>query len=338
MPYVVRKTNGSIQLILEDGLIDDSTGLYLVGRGANGYGESVADNFIRLLENFANVTAPANPIEGQLWFDSNVKRFKFWADNQWNSFSNVGSPGATGIRGATGATGATGPVGDTGLQGLTGYTGSIGATGIQGQLGPIGDAGATGLRGQAGYVGSASTIPGPIGYTGSRGATGPAGEVGYVGSRGSSGAIGALGPKGDVGATGATGATGPGITGSLNFTGHTISGTTINTSISINPLGTGGVVVGGNKLTPSGNLTASLGDSSNRWTDVYTTALRFNDGTSLQTAAALPGGPAPTTSKGRPGDIPGRISFDAGYIYYCFGTYNSFGDIWKRMPWDGTTW
>lgn len=338
MPYVVRKTNGTIQLILEDGLIDDSTGLYLVGRGANSYGEFVADNFIRLLENFANESAPGNPLDGQIWFDSSIKQFKYWADNQWNLFAEEGPAGATGPRGLPGPTGATGPVGDPGPQGYRGYTGSVGATGIQGQIGPKGDVGYTGSRGATGYVGSASTIEGPVGYTGSRGATGATGAVGYVGSRGATGAIGPDGPQGASGLVGATGATGPGMTGDLDFTGHTISGTTIGSSITLNPLGTGQVIVGGNKLTPMGNLTASLGDASRRWTDVYTTAVRFNDGTSLQTTTAFDGATPPTTSKGKIGDIPGKIAFDTGYLYYCFGSYNGFGDIWKRMPWDGTTW
>jgi len=338
MPYVVRKTNGSIQLILQDGLIDNSTGLYLVGRGANGYGEFVADNFIRLLENFANATPPENPIDGQIWFNSRAKQFEYWADNRWNLFSEEGPPGASGPSGLPGPTGATGPVGDTGPQGYRGYTGSAGPTGIQGQIGPIGDAGATGPRGDTGYVGSASTVVGPIGYTGSRGATGPAGESGYTGSRGASGPIGADGPKGDTGATGATGPQGPGLTGSLDFTGHTISGTALGTAITINPLGSASLLVGGVKLIPTGNLTASLGDASHRWTDVYTTAVRFNDGTSLQSTSAFSGGTPPTTSKGKVGDIPGKIAFDTGYIYYCFGSYNGVGDIWKRMPWDGTTW
>ena len=54
MPYVIRKTDGTNLLILQDGILDTSTGLTLVGRGFSGYGEHIADNFVKLF----NVTCP----------------------------------------------------------------------------------------------------------------------------------------------------------------------------------------------------------------------------------------------------------------------------------------
>lgn len=337
MPYVVRKTDGSVLLILQDGLLDNSLGITLVGRNFTGYGEFFADNFVKLMENFASSTAPANPLDGQIWFDSNLKEFKYWSINAWEPFSKVGATGPVGNTGLPGPTGATGVVGDPGPQGFRGYAGSIGATGIQGQVGPTGATGRSGDNGDTGYVGSASMIPGPIGYTGSRGATGPEGPTGYTGSKGATGDLGSDGPRGATGATGPAGPTGPSPGGDLSFVGHTINGTTIGTSIGINALGTGGVVVNG-KLTPQGNLTASLGDGSHRWRDVYTQAVRFNDGTSIQTTKAFSGDTPPTSSKGVFGDYAGKIAFDTDYLYYCFGSYNGFGDIWKRQPWDAGTW
>ena len=50
------------------------TSLTLIGRNEPSYGQSIAENFVHILENFANATAPANPIEGQLWFDSATSR------------------------------------------------------------------------------------------------------------------------------------------------------------------------------------------------------------------------------------------------------------------------
>jgi hypothetical protein len=47
-----------------------STSLDLVGPGYVAYGETIAQDFLRLLENFASPNAPANPIEGQLWYDT----------------------------------------------------------------------------------------------------------------------------------------------------------------------------------------------------------------------------------------------------------------------------
>lgn len=50
-----------------------STSLTFVGRNYPNYGTEIATNFLALLENFSNATAPARAIEGQIWFD-NVKK------------------------------------------------------------------------------------------------------------------------------------------------------------------------------------------------------------------------------------------------------------------------
>jgi hypothetical protein len=50
--------------------VDASTSIYLVGKNYIGYGELIATNFLHLLENFANTSAPPNPIEGQIWYDT----------------------------------------------------------------------------------------------------------------------------------------------------------------------------------------------------------------------------------------------------------------------------
>jgi hypothetical protein len=44
--------------------------LTLLGRNYPGYGQVLAENFIRVLENSASSVPPVNPIEGQLWFDT----------------------------------------------------------------------------------------------------------------------------------------------------------------------------------------------------------------------------------------------------------------------------
>jgi len=71
MAYVINKTNGSIFATVADGTIDSSSSLTVVGRNYSGYGEFLGENFIKLLENSSNSTAPGNPLEGQLWYDSN---------------------------------------------------------------------------------------------------------------------------------------------------------------------------------------------------------------------------------------------------------------------------
>jgi hypothetical protein len=64
---------------LVDGRIDtDTTDLVLVGRNYTGYGEYFNENFIKLLENFSNSSPPANPIRGQLWYDTSENRLKIF--------------------------------------------------------------------------------------------------------------------------------------------------------------------------------------------------------------------------------------------------------------------
>jgi hypothetical protein len=46
------------------------TSLDLVGPGYVGYGKSIAQNFLKLLENFSGPNPPQNSIEGQLWYDT----------------------------------------------------------------------------------------------------------------------------------------------------------------------------------------------------------------------------------------------------------------------------
>lgn len=74
MPYTIRfsdPTKESIQIPdMPPGINTIDTSLSLVGRGYPNYGQKIAQNFVNILENFANVLPPENPIEGQLWYDT----------------------------------------------------------------------------------------------------------------------------------------------------------------------------------------------------------------------------------------------------------------------------
>ncbi len=50
----------------------------LIGKNYAGYGQFLDDNFIHLLENSANTTAPAAPLTGQLWWDSTNTALKVY--------------------------------------------------------------------------------------------------------------------------------------------------------------------------------------------------------------------------------------------------------------------
>lgn len=79
MSYKINTTDGTLLVDLIDGRIDrDTTDLTLIGRNYTGYGEYFNENFIKLLENFANTAAPSNPLRGQLWYDTSEGRLKIY--------------------------------------------------------------------------------------------------------------------------------------------------------------------------------------------------------------------------------------------------------------------
>lgn len=78
MAYIINLTNGQQLATVEDGTIDQSTTIKLVGKNYAGYGEIQNENFVHLLENFSSGNSPANPLSGQIWFDSSLKKLKFY--------------------------------------------------------------------------------------------------------------------------------------------------------------------------------------------------------------------------------------------------------------------
>lgn len=73
MSYNLSLSNGTSVISggLADGTADStSTSLTLVGKNYSGYGKFLNENFLRLAENFANGTAPTQPLTGQIWYDT----------------------------------------------------------------------------------------------------------------------------------------------------------------------------------------------------------------------------------------------------------------------------
>ena len=89
MSYSIVLTNGAALLTLADGARDTTTtSIDLIGRNYAGYGISVNENFVRLLENFASQNAPNNPLIGQLWWDSTNKHLSVWQGTNWKIISS----------------------------------------------------------------------------------------------------------------------------------------------------------------------------------------------------------------------------------------------------------
>jgi hypothetical protein len=90
MSYFVNKTDGSVIIVLDGTKDTTSTSLTLFGRLVANYGDQTNENFVHLLENFSLDTSPANPITGQLWFDTSTNNIKaYTTDNAWVTVGSV---------------------------------------------------------------------------------------------------------------------------------------------------------------------------------------------------------------------------------------------------------
>jgi hypothetical protein len=85
MAYTINLTDGAVFATVNDGTVNTASSMTLVGKNYAGYGEFLDENFIHLLENGANTTAPAAPLTGQLWWGQN----QYLAQGlQWHSVQN----------------------------------------------------------------------------------------------------------------------------------------------------------------------------------------------------------------------------------------------------------
>ena len=89
MSYQVRYTDSTNldkpAITVEDNTVDSTTDLQFPGRNVTGFGSIIAENFLHLLENFANSSSPNSPVEGQLWYDNTdgVDQLKIYDGTQW---------------------------------------------------------------------------------------------------------------------------------------------------------------------------------------------------------------------------------------------------------------
>ena len=83
MAYIINRFSGQQLVVLEDGTLDTSTSLGLLGRNYTGYGETQNENFLFLLENFANDNPPSRPITGQTWYNTDVGALNVYNGTAW---------------------------------------------------------------------------------------------------------------------------------------------------------------------------------------------------------------------------------------------------------------
>lgn len=90
MTYTINRSDNTVIANVADGTINDtSSSIKLIGKNASAYGESINENFVHILENFASSVQPINPQVGQIWFDKSEHRAKIYLGTNigWNRFS-----------------------------------------------------------------------------------------------------------------------------------------------------------------------------------------------------------------------------------------------------------
>jgi len=84
MAYKINNTFGTLLVTLADGTIDvATTDLSLIGKGYAGFGEKLNENLVKLLENFNNTSAPANKVQGQVWYDKTNNQINVYTGSKW---------------------------------------------------------------------------------------------------------------------------------------------------------------------------------------------------------------------------------------------------------------
>lgn len=84
MVYNVRKYGGNVIASVPDNQIDTtSTSISLIGRNSVNFGLPMNENFVAIMQNFAGINSPPNPIQGQTWFDTSTSSLKVWQGTRW---------------------------------------------------------------------------------------------------------------------------------------------------------------------------------------------------------------------------------------------------------------
>lgn len=97
MAYIINQTNGQIVVTLADGTAngpDINPGqniidINLFGKNYPAYGEFQNENFVKLLQNFANNTAPLKPLTGELWYDTSTGFLKIYNGSAFRVVASI---------------------------------------------------------------------------------------------------------------------------------------------------------------------------------------------------------------------------------------------------------
>lgn len=87
MAYTITLTDGTTFATIADGTVNTTSSMTLIGKNYAGYGDYLDENFIHLLENGSNTTAPSSPLTGQLWWDKTNSLLKVYNGSVFKTIS-----------------------------------------------------------------------------------------------------------------------------------------------------------------------------------------------------------------------------------------------------------
>ena len=102
MSYTINNTAGATLASLQAGTTTTVGGFTLIGKNYTGYGEIIAEDFVRLLENQANSSQPSGALQGQLWYDTTENMLKVYNSSNWDRLgTTVGTTAPSGLTSGT---------------------------------------------------------------------------------------------------------------------------------------------------------------------------------------------------------------------------------------------
>ena len=87
MAYTITLTDGTVFATISDGTVNTNSSMTLIGKNYAGYGDYLDENFIHLLENGSNTSAPSAPLTGQLWWDKTNSLLKVYNGTVFKTIS-----------------------------------------------------------------------------------------------------------------------------------------------------------------------------------------------------------------------------------------------------------
>lgn len=82
--------DGTLLTTVQDSTIaTTNASIKFPGRGYLNYGQPVNENMLWIMQNFAGTSAPSNPLQGQLWYDTSIGLIKCYNGSTWQVADGV---------------------------------------------------------------------------------------------------------------------------------------------------------------------------------------------------------------------------------------------------------